>query len=206
MCSNIGRTGNIEWRIIVMQRTGTRNFKYFYLENDSVLNPGDKVVLLPPDDMIYKHFLGDRVSEDFGFYPGMIMTVKSVKKDQWGTTWVYFREVSLPFKIIGFVPLDGIKEEDRLQIVKWFQEMWYKKKFLFFKFRAGQKVVFLPRNLTKIWFEKDYNKVGLVSGNIYEIKSILARRWLMLDEREFNVHWMDVKKYRPYKEAMGVSP
>ncbi len=172
-------------------------FRYKLLKSESTLNQGDKLVLIPPKEEISKHYLGDRVCEDFGFYPGMVMTVKSKMKDESGIVWVYFKEVTLEFKITSFIPLNAIKEEERVQIVKQFQEMWYMKRFLLFKYLKGQRVIFSPRNLTKSWFDQDYRRAGLIPDSTYKIKSIFDRKWLMLDEINFRVHWMDVKKFRP---------
>ena len=133
--------------------------------------------------------------EFYSFYPGMEMTIKEKKQLDTGFKVVTVEEVSEGW----FGPTDLcdptiISEDKRQEIIENFKKMWYEEKFRCFYLRKGQKVIFKPGNLTKLWNQNNPQFNKLVEGNIYIVTNKIDRRFVFLNDIPVKIYWKDVKK------------
>jgi len=80
------------------------------------------------------------------------------------------------------------------EITDRFRKMWQNEKYKIFSFRIGQRVIFRPGSLSKLWYKNDPSFNKLVVGEYYTITKLAKRRFLFLDGYEINIYWKDVVK------------
>jgi hypothetical protein len=163
-----------------------------------VLRVGQKVIYNPTFGNITRVW---SAYEFYSFYPGMEMIIKGKKLLDTGFEVVTVDEVKEGwFGPSELIEPSLISESRRVEIINEFKKMWQKEKFKFFLFRKGQKVVFKPSNLTKLWNRNNVDFMRLIDNNIYNITKILDRKYVYLGDIPVKIYWKDLES----RESGGI--
>lgn len=166
-----------------------------HFQDASPINIGEKVIYDPSETEINDIWAGYELE---GFYPGMLMLVREVISQPLKHE-VFIATVNETGKYNLHAPSDlcsprHVKKERQQAIIERFRSVWQKKKFNFLSLRKGQKVIFRPSRLTRMWDRTNPEFKKLKAGEAYTIKETVENRFVLLDDVPFMVYWKDVEK------------